>query len=135
MMMKPTVYGPGKADCVAMYPFSPAAVDLAGHRGKRREARHKPFVGPLRVSIRTRRTDPDTEITGEDNCPSFDLSNESRPHTTPTNIRKRLEMMCGGSMSIQSHSSAGTTVKILIPPAQVPSKQKFITKWILAKQL
>ncbi|MBQ6503629.1 MAG: hypothetical protein IJI57_06925 [Flexilinea sp.] len=71
--------------------------------------------GPLHIVIRTQHTDSGTEITVEDNGPGFDSSDESKPHTTLTNIRQRLEMMCGGSMTIQSHNGGGTVVKVMIP--------------------
>ncbi len=53
------------------------------------------YAGPLRVSVRAKHTDSGTEISVEDNGPGFDPSDESKPHTTLTNIRQRLEMMCG----------------------------------------
>ena len=74
-----------------------------------------PYLGPLHISIRTRHTDSVTEIIVEDTGPGFDPSNESKPHTTLENIRQRLEMMCGGSMTIQSHEGGGTVVTITIP--------------------
>ena len=80
-----------------------------------------PSEGPLYVSIRTRRTDSGAEIIVEDKGPGFDPDHESTPHTTLSNIRQRLEMMCGGSMTILSSDGRGTMVKISIPPAQVPS--------------
>ena len=76
---------------------------------------------PLRISIRTRQTKTGAEITIADNGHGFDPNNESKPHTTLTNIRQRLEMMCGGSMTILSGSGGDTAVKIMIPSAQIPS--------------
>ena len=76
---------------------------------------------PLHISIRTRHTDSDgsgpsaTEIIVEDNGPGFDPSDESKPHTTLNNIRQRLEMMCGGSMSIMPRDGGGTVVTVTIP--------------------
>ena len=76
---------------------------------------------PLRISIRTRHTDSGgsgpsaTEIIVEDNGPGFDPSDKSKPHTTLNNIRQRLEMMCGGSMTIQRREGGGTVVKVTIP--------------------
>ena len=48
-----------------------------------------------------------------------DPSDESKPHTTLTNIRQRLEMMCGGSMNITSRDGGGTVVTITIPSVQL----------------
>lgn len=74
-----------------------------------------PYSAPLHLSIRTRHTDSGTEIIVEDNGPGFDPSDESRPHTTLTNIRQRLEMMCGGSLAIMPREDGGTVVMITIP--------------------
>ena len=70
---------------------------------------------PLRILIRTKHTDFGTEITVEDTGPGFDPSDESKPHTTLENIRQRLEMMCGGSMSIKPREGGGAVVTIMIP--------------------
>ena len=74
-----------------------------------------PDGDPLHISIRTRRTDSGAEIVVEDTGPGFDLSDESRSHTTLTNIRQRLEMMSGGSMTIMPRNGKGTVVKLTIP--------------------
>ena len=73
-----------------------------------------PYDGPLHIIIRSRRTETGCEITVEDTGPGFDPSDKSEPHTTLENIRQRLEMMCGGSMTITSGDS-GTAVKLTIP--------------------
>ena len=70
---------------------------------------------PLRISIRTRRTDSGVEIVVEDNGPGFDPSDESKPHTTLNNIRQRLEMMCGGNLTITPNEGGGTVVTVTIP--------------------
>ena len=77
--------------------------------------------GVLHINIRTRYTDSGIEISVEDNGPGFDPSDESSPQTAVTNIRQRLELMCGGSLSIRSGEGGGTVVKILIPPSQLLS--------------
>ena len=74
-----------------------------------------PYAGPLRVSIQTRQTGSGIEITVSDNGRGFDPSSESKPHTTLSNIRQRLEMMCGGSLEITSGAGRGTVVTITIP--------------------
>ena len=79
-----------------------------------------PYSEPLSISIRTRHTDSGsghslTEIIVEDTGPGFDPSDESKPHTALDNIRQRLEMMCGGSMTIQPREGGGTVVTITIP--------------------
>ena len=70
---------------------------------------------PLNISIRTRRTDSSAEIFVEDTGPGFDLNDESKPHTTLTNIHQRLEIMCGGALEITSRESGGTRVTIRVP--------------------
>ena len=70
---------------------------------------------PLSISIRTRHTDAGTEIIVEDNGTGFDPSDESKPHTTLMNIRQRLEMMCGGSLTIMPRDGGGTVVTVTIP--------------------
>ena len=74
-----------------------------------------PYAGPLRVRIRTRHTDAGGVITVEDNGPGFDPADRSKPHTTLTNIRQRLEMMCGGKLEITPRAGGGTTVTVTIP--------------------
>ena len=74
-----------------------------------------PYAGPLRISIRTRRADFGTEIIVEDNGRGFDPSGESRDHTALANIRQRLEMMCGGSLTITPNDGGGTVVTVTIP--------------------
>ena len=80
-----------------------------------------PYSGPLCVSIRTRRTEPGgsepsgVEITVEDNGHGFDPDDGSGPHTTLTNIRQRLEIMCHGRMTVMPRDGGGTVVSITIP--------------------
>ena len=81
-----------------------------------------PYSGPLHVSVRTRYTDPGVEIVVEDDGSGFDPSDESKSHTTLSNIRQRLEMMCGGSMNITSRDGEGTVVTITIPSVQLFSE-------------
>lgn len=74
-----------------------------------------PNYGPLHISIMTQRTDSGIEIIVEDTGPGFDLSDDSKPHIALKNIQQRLEMMCGGSMTIMPRNDGGTVVKIQIP--------------------
>lgn len=77
-----------------------------------------PYSGPLHVSVRTRRTEAGIEVIVEDNGPGFDPDDESKPHTTLTNIRQRLEMMCGGSLVIRPRDGGGTVATVTIPDRQ-----------------
>ena len=77
---------------------------------------------PLHISIRTRHTDSGTEITVEDTGPGFDPDDEGKPNTTLNNIRQRLEMMCGGTMTIIPRWGGGTVVKVTIPNRTGPAE-------------
>ena len=74
-----------------------------------------PYTGPLHITIRTRHTDTGSVITVEDDGPGFDLSAESKPHVTLTNIRQRLQMMCAGNLEVIRREEGGTTVIVTIP--------------------
>ena len=74
-----------------------------------------PDSNPLHISVQTRHTDSGAEIIVEDNGTGFNLSDESKPHATLYNIRQRLEMMCGGSLTITSPEAGGTRVTIRVP--------------------
>ena len=74
-----------------------------------------PDSEPLYICIRTRCTQAGAEITVEDTGPGFDPSDEGKPQIALKNIRERLEMMCGGRMTIMPRSGGGTVVKLTIP--------------------
>ena len=74
-----------------------------------------PDSGPLHISIRTRKTDSDSEIIVEDNGTGYDPAGDSEPHFALTNIRQRLKMMCGGKLEIMPRNGGGTVVRVTIP--------------------
>ena len=74
-----------------------------------------PYAGPLRISIRTRRTDTGSEVTVSDNGPGFHPADDDAPHIALNNIRQRLEIMCGGSLAITPGDGRGTVVTVTIP--------------------
>jgi len=75
-----------------------------------------PESAPLRISIRTRETKAGSEITVEDSGPGFTpAADDSEPHIALENIRQRLEMMCGGKMTIRPRVGGGTVVNVTIP--------------------
>ncbi len=80
-----------------------------------------PYAGPLHVLIRTRQTDECSEITVEDDGIGFDPAEKLRGPTTLANIRQRLDMMCGGSMTITPRAGGGTVVAIRIPMKKMKS--------------
>ena len=74
-----------------------------------------PYAGPFRITIRTRKTGSGSEITVADNGRGFDPADDSEPHTALKNIRERLDMMCGGSVTITPNDGGGTVVTVTIP--------------------
>ena len=74
-----------------------------------------PYRGALHIVIRTCRTDKASVIVVEDNGPGFAAAGESESHNALTNIRQRLELMCGGKMEITAREEGGTKVTIRIP--------------------
>lgn len=75
-----------------------------------------PENAPLRITIRTRETDSGSEIIVEDNGPGFDFkSDDNKAHLALTNIQQRLEIMCGGKMTITPRAGGGTIVTVIIP--------------------
>lgn len=74
-----------------------------------------PDSGPLRISIQTRATDAGSEIIVEDNGHGFTLAAESEPHIALTNIRTRLELLCGGKLTVAPRQEGGTMVTVTIP--------------------
>ena len=80
-----------------------------------------PNAGPLHISIRTRKTDTGSEITVSDNGCGYDPADDSEPHIALKNIRQRLELMCGGSLTITPNDGGGTTVTVTIPDSVNPN--------------
>ena len=76
-----------------------------------------PEKAPLHILIRTRETENGNELIVEDNGSGFDVSvlDKSESHTALTNIRQRLEMMCGGKITIRPREGGGTVVTVTIP--------------------
>ena len=74
-----------------------------------------PDSEPLHIAIRTRKTDSGSVIIVEDNGSGYNPDNDNEPHIALTNIRQRLEMMCGGKLEIKPREGSGTIVKIVIP--------------------
>ena len=74
-----------------------------------------PDTVPLRILIRTQKTEAGNEIVVEDNGPGFDPAVADNPQTTLANIRQRLAMMCGGTLDIAPREGGGTRVSVSIP--------------------
>ncbi|MBQ9403609.1 MAG: histidine kinase [Synergistaceae bacterium] len=74
-----------------------------------------PYAGPFRISIRTRKTDSSSEIVVADNGRGFAPNDDSEQHTALKNIKQRLEIMCGGNLTITPNDGGGTVVTVMIP--------------------
>ncbi|MBR1659684.1 MAG: histidine kinase, partial [Oscillospiraceae bacterium] len=74
-----------------------------------------PCAGLFTISIRTRKTDSGTEIVVADNGRGFSPGDDSDEHIALKNIRQRLALMCGGSLTITANDGGGTVVTITIP--------------------
>ena len=74
-----------------------------------------PELSPLHITIKTRQTENGSEITVADTGPGFGENDNNEPHTALANIKERLEMMCGGTLKIDSTEDKGTTVTIFVP--------------------
>ena len=77
---------------------------------------------PIHISVVTRKIDDIIEIIVEDDGPGFQSSDNNEPHIALNNIRKRLELMCGGNLTISPRKDGGTVVKISIPFKQSDNK-------------
>ena len=73
------------------------------------------YAGPLHICVRTRKTDSGSEIVVADNGRGFDPAAADEPHFALENIRQRLEMMCGGSLTIAPNEGGGTVVTVTVP--------------------
>ena len=74
----------------------------------------------LYISVQTNETVNGSEIIVIDNGPGFDGNNNvthdnREPHIAIGNIRERLSMMCGGTISFSIRKEGGTVVRIWIP--------------------
>ena len=74
-----------------------------------------PEYAPLCISVKTRKTDFGSEIAIEDNGSGFDFNAAEKPNSALKNIRQRLEMMCGGEITIRPREGGGTVVTVIIP--------------------
>ena len=74
-----------------------------------------PENAPLKILIRTQKTDSGSEIIVENDGSDFSPDEDYKPNTALSNIRQRLEMMCGGKIKISPRADSGTVVKIFVP--------------------
>ena len=83
-----------------------------------------PYAGPLRISIRTRKTDSGSVITVTDNGRGYDPAGDDEPHIALKNIQERLEIMCGGQLEIAPGEGGGTVVTLTVPDSAVQEKER-----------
>ena len=76
-----------------------------------------PDSGPLHILILTRETESDSVIIVEDDGVGFKFDG-NKENFALKNIKKRLEIFCGGHLTIYPREGGGTVVKILIPLTQ-----------------
>ena len=70
---------------------------------------------PIHISVITRQTSTASEIIVEDDGPGFKPADDNEPHVALVNIRRRIDLMCGGKLTITPREGAGTSVKVTIP--------------------
>lgn len=70
---------------------------------------------PIHILVKTRKTDVASEIIVEDDGPGYQPKDDNEPHVALNNIRKRLEIMCRGTLEISSGEKGGTLVRVTIP--------------------
>ena len=74
-----------------------------------------PELEPLYISVLTRETPDGSEIIVEDTGPGFTPADDNEPHIALANIRERLDMLCGGTLTIEPRAAGGTSVTLFIP--------------------
>ncbi len=73
-------------------------------------------VSPEHILLQTRKLPGGSEIVIEDDGMGFDPKNMDKgPHTGIENVRRRLELMCRGTLTIESTPGRGTKCTIFIP--------------------
>jgi len=73
-------------------------------------------IAPVHVVVSSWAEGSDAYITVKDNGPGFEPQEQiGEEHVGLDNVRERLQLMCGGSLEIQSSKESGTLVTIIIP--------------------
>ena len=74
-----------------------------------------PELDPLYISVLTREAENGVEISVTDTGPGFGEIDNDEPHIALKNIRERLELMCGGTLTLTPREQGGTEVTVFIP--------------------
>ena len=78
-----------------------------------------PDGDPLHIYVKTRLTGSGSEIIVENNGADFDpAADNDEPHIALNNIRSRLEMMCGGTLTVSPREGGGTVVRVTVPTGE-----------------
>lgn len=74
---------------------------------------------PEHICIRSRRTDGGYELSVEDDGPGFSAetagAGDSEGHVGLQNVRERLALLCGGTLTVSPRAGGGTVVTVLVP--------------------
>ena len=74
-----------------------------------------PELSPLHIAVKTRQTKNGSEITVADTGPGFRDGDSDSPHVALANIKERLQMMCGGTLTISPRENGKTIVTVFVP--------------------
>lgn len=76
-----------------------------------------PELPPLHILVKTRQDSDKIILTVEDTGPGYSPipSDDERVHLGIENVRKRISMMCDGTLDIKAGSEGGTTITITFP--------------------
>lgn len=74
-----------------------------------------PGLDPLHLSVVTQKSDDGIEVIVEDTGPGFTAPDDNEPHIALENIRKRIKIMCNGTLSIEPREGGGTKVTLFLP--------------------
>ena len=69
----------------------------------------------VHIFVKTRKTSSGSQIMVENDGSEFNPESDAEPHIALSNIRQRLEMMCGGKLTIQPREGGGVVVTVSIP--------------------
>ena len=82
-------------------------------------------ISPEYITIRSSAVPGGSQIEIIDNGSGFDTSQQQTgTHVGIKNIRERLDIVCGGTLTVQSAPGQGTTVTVFIPANAKGARKK-----------